>query len=354
MLFINFLGIVGVENTPKGLIFHYLLVIPFGVALYLLIKSTLQWIKTVAILSAAVGLFCLFVSLLPMGSFGNLPVVAWSTSFFIPLCFLLFFRGAPTGREAFLFAITMTSCEMLWSLIFPILTMITPKAPSMITEHLFSIYCWMAGCAGLSLAIVIKGQDKPIDIPPIQPNPQRWRLFGFIFAAILGVNILMGLLLGLFIPKTTLEAEPLSVVHFLLLFVILFGGRLWDLRPDKAVIVCSGMLIAALGLSVAYNQGLMGQGLAYSLLERSRVLLLIGAYAAAAKLFKREATLVLLIAAVYVLMPIQSIGLLLRGVAIHIPFGVEIFSVLITAGIVACLWRFRRIIVNKGGQDGFF
>jgi DNA-binding CsgD family transcriptional regulator len=134
------------------------------------------------------------------------------------------------------------------------------------------------------------------------------------------------------------------VIHFLLLFVILFGGRLWDLRPDKAVIVCSGMLIAALALSVAYNQGVMGQGLAYSLLERLRVLLLIACYAAAAKLFKQEATLALLIVAVYILMPIQSTGLILRGLAAHIPFGIEAFSTLIAVGIVACLWQFRRIV----------
>ncbi|MDR2869618.1 MAG: hypothetical protein LBV04_04125 [Deferribacteraceae bacterium] len=350
MIVINLRGSLR-EGQNGGLFVHYALVAILGVLLYFLVRKGIQRISFLSTVFALIGLFVFAVPFLPEEVFarffmGNPPVLVLSMALFTPIGLFLFANNVPSGKEGFAFAILLASGELLWSLIFPLLDLISPQALSQQAAYLFSVCCWLVGAAGLCVAYTLAtSKDPEVAAPPLSNMNIRWRLVGLIFAAAVGNLIIISLHMGMFAPKMVVASSPVKIAYFLMLFLLPLAGRFLDSHPDKVILAGISIFTCVFLLGLAHSNGFIAQTSFFYPLTILRTFLQVIMYVAITKLLKTHSILPLLIVLAYSLLPMQLIGLFLRKLGMGIPYGLTIISLLLALVVGFCLWRFRHYLL---------
>jgi DNA-binding CsgD family transcriptional regulator len=279
-------------------------------------------------------------------------VVVASRAVFAAIGFLLLYNSVPHGQEGFFIAIAFASYDLLWTLLSPLLGLVSPQLPDLYAVYLYYICCWMIGVAGLLFAIALwrSRQDLPQAQSQCQQNSpaiirQKWQFFALLLTSSVGVFLLIGIMLevpivvGLLLdvsqPKFSMQPQVIDALYIMLLLCLPLAGRLLDRSPDKAIVMCIAALVAVVSLSLVNIDNKL---LSY-LLDVVRLFFWIAAHATVAKLFRGQGVLILLIIAVYLLLPMQFVGVALRSLSPSLP--------LITVMVITCLFFARRRLLES-------
>ncbi len=363
MIFVNLRGSSRTGGGDPAVLLHFALIALVALGLSFAVKKSYFRSRPLAALLTVAGLGCMTVpflseSILAQLFNGHPPVLAASMAVFTPVAFFLFFRAVPLGKEGFSFAIIMVCSEALWAFLFPLLGLITAQLQNLQALYLFSLCYWMVGGAGLCLAVTLvsfaaAAPDCPtpivaVNAPRTGALPRkRSAVLGLAFAAGAGMSAMMGLHMGMFMPKIAMTPELLSIPHFILLLLIPVAGRLVDTHPGKLALVCLFSLAGVFLSGLAQAYGLIGHMSLFSPLNIVQQLVLLIIYTVTARLLKPHAFLPLMIVLVYCLYPVQLCGVALRGLVQGAPYGVTMLSLTLTAGTAWCLWRFRALLAEE-------
>ncbi|MDR2870267.1 MAG: helix-turn-helix transcriptional regulator [Deferribacteraceae bacterium] len=342
-----------------GVLLHYALTILCGLLLYVFVSKNRRRLPQFSyIFVILLGAFSLLIPFLPEALLlpffnGQPPVTAISMAFLTPISLFLFGRAVPAGREGFAFALMLASSELIWALIFPLLGVITQGSGQAL--YLYSICSYMVGGAGLCIGATLKAKRTTTislshaaqELSGLDTRKKR-QILGLIFLASIGMWGIMGLDMGVFIPKMTLQSETLGISHFIFLFLLPVFGYFWDSRPDKFILVCLPALACVIILNIVYSSGLIGHMPLYYMLNILQATLTVAVYATATKLFKTNAVMAIFVTLAHSLIVIQFAGVALQNLLS--PYGI-VLSFLIVFGIAFCLWRLRRIILGSQGQQ---
>lgn len=355
MMVINLRGVLREGRLDLGVFVHYALVIVSGLGLYGVLRWGARRLGLGALVLAVIAVACLSIPFWPPELFrpvfsGRPPLIAVIQAIFIPVGFWAFARLAPGGQEGFAFAVLVAACELLWAMFFPLFTFISPAAAGQEAIYLFSLDCWTLGGAGLCLgAIVLSRRKQPEPLASSWPGPEGragWAAFGLITAAYGGVMVAIGLYMGLYMPKMSLNSGPIDIPYFASMFFLPWLGKLFDRQPAGLARAMSLVfpILFVLGLLLYYGAGSL---LAlYFFLHVLQAILNMAAYAGAAKVFKRRPALAFFLVVVYSLLPVQSLGLLLRTITLHSPFAFNLAALIVLGGSALCLWRFRCLLTG--------
>ncbi|GHV51204.1 hypothetical protein FACS1894168_3260 [Deltaproteobacteria bacterium] len=337
---------------------HFVLTLLVGLGMVLVAKKTRDHPalpRLFAALTALAGLLCAIVPLLP-GDWplrllqGNPPVFATITALFLPLGLTLFFRAAPAGREGFFYSLVMTAGELLWVLLFPLLSYAPPVAGELAADgrvfHLFTLYCLIIGGTGLCLSAAFYRHgvpQRPRNAAP-QLFPGQRALLLRMFSAGAGIFILMGLEMGMGLPKATIAPGFIALPHILPLFFLLPAGWMLDSdKPGRLMIALMPVCLLAPLLGLASFEPLA----LFCLLAALRQILLLAVFTACARLMKNHALLPLLLAVAHCLYLTQLGGVFLRAQLAASPRGVFAAALVLAAATAFCLWRFRLLTAKN-------
>jgi DNA-binding CsgD family transcriptional regulator len=283
---------------------------------------------------------------------GRPPVIGPGMGLLIPVALTMFFRAAPAGWEGFSFGLIMACGELLWALFFPLLGAESAQGPGNLQlSHFLALTCWLSGGAGLCLAAALPASGEPGS--PVSPQARggkgkRGALL-LIFAAGAGVFVLKSLHLGAF-PKVSLEPELVGLPHYLLVALLPLAGRILDsAAPGRllAWLIPAVLLIPPFAL-VRTHGGIDLMPL-FSLLNVLGQVLLLAIFTASARLMKSSAVLPLLLILANSLYLFHICGVALRNRVEALPYGAVVASLPLVVGVVLCLWRFRRILLENPG-----
>jgi DNA-binding CsgD family transcriptional regulator len=302
------------------------------------------------------GLFCAVIPLLP-GDWplllfnGRLPMISISAALFMPVGMTLFFRTAPAGREGFFYGLVMTLGELLWVALFPLLgggfddlTASPGRA-----FHLFTLHCLTMGVTGLCLGTAFYLRDAPktnMNGPAVSKETRAALLW--IFGAGMGVFILMGLEMGMILPKAALAPGLITLPHFIPLFFLPVAGRMLDgEKPGRLMLLLVPACLSLPFLVPAQANGLLDPLALFCLLSVTRQTLLLAVLTVCARLMKTHNLLPLLLTLAHCLHLMQAVGALPRGLLAVFPYGVFAVALFLAVGTVCCLWSFRSLLIRK-------
>ncbi|MDR2870609.1 MAG: hypothetical protein LBV04_09180, partial [Deferribacteraceae bacterium] len=322
-------------NVQSNFLFHNIGVIVSCLILYFLAKRKIHH-KYLSFFIAIAAAFCILLPFLAGESIG-IPfqglgaLVVASRAVFAAVGFLLLYSTVPAGREGFFIALVLAAYDLLWTLLSPLLGLVSHMT------YLYYICCWMVGVAGILFAATNK-QELPQDTSAV--SRQTLQLFGLIFLSalcgflligiMLDAPVVVGLLLDVSQPKFSIQLQPTGALYIALLLCFPLAGRLLDRRPDRAIIMCIAAVATVTILKlINIDSKLLGY-----LLDLVRLFFWISAQTIVAKLFRGRMVLILLIIAVYLLLPMQFVGVALRSVPLIAP--------LVAAVVIICLFFARR------------
>ncbi|GHU05175.1 hypothetical protein FACS1894205_4690 [Alphaproteobacteria bacterium] len=355
LIIVNLRG-SGKSGNDPALLLHFVLALLVGLGLCLVAKKKRRIFqsRSFAVLTGLAGLFCAVLPLLPgdlpMRIFdGHPPIVSILAALFLPLGLALFFRAAPRGREGFFYGIVMALGELVWVTLFPLFP---PNggaggdpAASGLAFHLFTLSCLTLGCAGLCMSVALYqrgAQRKPAQDAPLWT--MRAALL-WIFGAGAGIFFLLGLEMGMSMPKTALAPRLIALPHILPLFFLpLVGWMLDGENPGKLMLLLIPAYLSAPLFGLAHTNGLLDAPALFCLLAALRQILLLVIFTASVRLMKSHALLPLLLTLAYCLHLMQPGGVILRGQLASLPHGVFAAALVLAAATAFCLWRFRRLL----------
>jgi DNA-binding CsgD family transcriptional regulator len=356
----------GKSGGDPTVLFHFVLALLVGMGMYRAAKKKRDdhpaWPMLLTALTALTGLTCAVIPILP-GDWplllfnGKPPMISISAAMFMPVGLSLFFRTAPRGREGFFYGLIMAFGELLWVALFPLLGGASDDlTASGKAFHLFTLNCLTMGGTGLCLgaAFYLYGATETnmngsadTDKPPAVSRDTRTSLL-WIFGAGTGIFILMGLETGMSLPKTALASGFISLPYFIPLFFLPLAGWMLDgENPGSlmALLVPVCLLVPFLGL--AQKGDLIDPLAMFCLISVARQTLLLAILTASARLLKTHALLSLLLTLAHCLHLAQLGGALSRKALFAVPYGVEAASFALAAGAAFCLWRVRRLLLEK-------
>jgi DNA-binding CsgD family transcriptional regulator len=346
----------GKTGGDPAVLLHFVLALPAALILYLTAKRIRNRppLRLFAVLTALIGLFCAVVPLLPgdlpMRLFnGNPPVVSISAVLFLPVGLTLFFRAAPAGREGFFYGLVMALGELVWVALFPLLggADADPTASGR-AFHLYALNCLTMGGAGLCLGAAVYRHDAPHmpKAPPVSAATRAALLR--VFGAGLGMFLLLGLEMGMSLPKTALAPDLIGLPQSLPLFFLPLAGWMLDGdAPDRLMLALIPACLLAPLLGLAQANGLLDPLALFCLLAALREILLLAAFTVCARLMKTHTLLPLLLALAHCLYLTQLGGEFLRGRLAALPYGVFTAALVLAGATACCLWRFRRLLLDK-------
>ncbi|MDR1242912.1 MAG: helix-turn-helix transcriptional regulator [Deltaproteobacteria bacterium] len=345
---------------------HFILALAGGLGLYYAQKA---WRNSsarlpFAVLAALIGLFCAVVPALP-GEWpalimnGRLPIISTSAGLFMALGLALFFRAAPAGREGLFYGLIMALGELLWVVLFPLLpggVDADPASGSRTFFHLSAFCCLAMGSAGLCLSAAFSLHGAPDVTRNVSPagdnhssiSPGTRSALLWMFTAGIGMFTLIGLEMGMRLPKAALAPGFVNLPHFIpLLFLPLAGKTLDGENPGRLMILLIPLCLIAPFLGLAQARGLLDPLSLFCLLIVIRQILLLAVFTVCARLMKTHALLPLLLSLAYCLHLMQFVGAMTRNLPAAFPSGVFTAALALAAGTAFCLWRFRRLLKEK-------
>jgi DNA-binding CsgD family transcriptional regulator len=346
---------------------HFILALTGGLILYCTEKTrqnSSARLRLPAALTALVGLFCIVVPTLP-GEWplliynSRLPLISAGAGLFMGLGPALFFRTAPAGREGFFYGLIMAFGELLWVALFPLLPSgvdVDPAFGRRVFFHPVAFSCLAMGAAGLCLCAAFSlhgARDatqsalSPEEAPPVVFRGTRPALL-WVFGAGLGLFTLIGLEMGMRLPKTVLAPGLVNLPHFLPLILLPPAGKMLDgEKPGRLIaLLIPGCLFAPF-LGLAQAKGLLDPLALFCLLITIRQALLLAVFTACARLMKTHALLPLLLSLAYCLHLMQFGGAWARGSLSASPHGVFMAALVLATGTAFCLWRFRVVLTKN-------
>ncbi|MDR1659943.1 MAG: helix-turn-helix transcriptional regulator, partial [Desulfovibrio sp.] len=362
VIVVNLRGGGKTGGDPVAL-FHFVVALLMGLGIYCTarIQRNARY-RLFAALAALTGLFCAAVPVLPgelpLWAFnGRPPVIGISGGIFMPLGLALFFRTAPAGREGFFYGLIMTLGELLWVTLFPLLGgAFANPAPNEQAFHLFTLNCLALGGTGLCLgaALYAHGNRETGGHTPAGEDgiPEACRgtrpALLWIFGAGAGLFLLTGLETGMALPKTALRPGLVGLPYFLPLLFLPLAGRMLDgEKPGGLMLLLVPACLSLPFLGPAQANGPLDPLALFCLLSVTRQTLLLAVLTACARLMKTHNLLPLLLTLAHCLHLMQPVGALSRGLLAAFPNGVFTAALALAAGTAFCLWRVRRLLLEK-------
>jgi DNA-binding CsgD family transcriptional regulator len=346
----NFQSVAGSAIVRGNFLLHNSGVIITCLVLYILARRQLYNRKYLSIFIATAAIFCILTPFFVREGMGvpsqwqPIAVLA-CRAIFAAFGFLLLYSSVPAGREGLFLALALATYDLLWTLLSPLLGLISPQAPSAHMLYLYYICCWMIGVAGLLFATSILTDRGELPQQRSERDRPKLRLFGLLYMSAVGVFLLIGIMLevpvvvGLLLdvsqPKFSLHLQPADALYIVLLLLFPLAGRFLDQRPDKAVIICIAALIAVVILELVRIDNKL---LSY-LLDIVRLLFFVIAHATVAKLFRGRIVQILLLIVVYLLLPMQFIGVAMRDLPLITP-------IIASMVIISLLFARRELIAT--------
>jgi DNA-binding CsgD family transcriptional regulator len=344
---------------------HFILALGGGLALYCAAKArrnSSARLRPFAVPAALIGLFCAVVPALP-GEWpalifnGRLPIISTSAGLFMALGLALFFRAAPVGREGLFYGLIMAFGELLWVVLFPLLpggAEADPASGSRAFFHLSAFSCLSMGGAGLCLSAAFSLHGAPGVTQNVSPAGDTSVSQGtrpallWMFAAGIGMFTLIGLEMGMRLPKAALAPGFVNLPHFIPLLLLPLAGKMLDgENPGRLMALLIPVCLLAPFLGLARAKGLLDPLSLFCLLIVIRQTLLLAVFTVCARLMKTRTLLPLLLSLAYCLHLMQFVGAMTRNLPAVFPSGVFVAALALATGTAFCLWRFRRLLEEK-------
>ena len=250
LIIVNLRGTAKAGGEPFALL-HFAVAALAAAGLYRAAKKGFWRLRACAVPLALLGLACAVLPSLPDPLPTRIfnarpPVLGPITALFMPVALTLFFRATQAGREGVSFGLVMVCGELLWALLFPLLSDVVGKGlVNLQAFHLFSLNCWLVAVTGLCLGAALYWQgdtagDKAhkrgfeaaaeggesdfgnsLDVGgPCPSLPDKRALLFPLFTACTGMFVLMGLHMGMLLPKMALEPKLIALPHLILVALL--------------------------------------------------------------------------------------------------------------------------------------
>lgn len=300
------------------------------------------------------GLVCIATTFMPGETvwrlYSGMPsLISVSAAVFLPIGFNLFFRAVPSGLEGILFGLIMGAGELLWAGLVPLSGGSSCDMASVKDEilHIVGMYSLTMGSAGLLLGAALRSRGRAAALE-LGPALADIKDILWLFAALLGGCMLMGLETGMIMPKTALPVENPAWPRLILVFFLPLTGYILDsCRPERVIMPLFPALLGIPLLGPALEGGLLNTTIVFCLIALVRQTLLMLLFIAMVRRLKNKAALSLLLGAAYCLYFSQAGGVFLRGLCGSLPGGLTAAAFILALGAFFCLWRFRLLLVSK-------
>ncbi|GHV50972.1 hypothetical protein FACS1894168_2780 [Deltaproteobacteria bacterium] len=309
-------------------------------------------------LSVLLGLVCLAMPQLPDALFlsialrGKPPLLSICASLLFPVALALFFRAIPAGRESFFYGLVMALGEILWAVLFPLLTSSSAGTPDNRLLYLFALSCLAMGGMGLLLGLTLWLRPAVSQAPARGSVGEKRVPLLWLFVAGAAFFALVGLETGMGQPKLALSPQFISLAHVLSLFLLPLTGYVLDSRkPERLAVIFIWPLMAAVLLMpvfvAVHLRGDLGLVALFCLSLVIRQILLLVVFSTVGRLLKTHAWLPLLLALAHCLHLAQLGGVATRGLVADLPLGLFTAACLFAALTLFCLWRFRLVLQRR-------